>query len=272
MAINNWLVNTKQIKQKQFGIFRHFTYLFDKNRPAHYHSKIFDLNKSPEKLSNIIHQHEARKNKRKEQKLKGGGVSNLATSFVLALPRDIKQPKNISEWQSIVRITLQELSEKTQISFNKIIEHSVIVLHEESRSRDKPNHVHILVGNIIDGQVQKSLSQFKSTNAMKSGFNLAVKQVLGEDHLTYTPKKKNVGKKPLFIAREEKLKALELEIRAKEEKLKPEVKTMPKTLQEEHEEQEQALLAELRSEIERPSLKPTPDFESKRKNRNSPKN
>lgn len=272
MTIKNWLVNTKQIKQKQLGLFRHFTYLFDKNRPAHYYSKIFDLNKSPEKLSNIINQHETRKNKRKEKKLRGGGVSNLATSFVLALPRDINQPKNISEWQRIVKITLQELSDKTQISFDKIIEHSVIVLHEESRSRDKPNHVHILVGNVIDGQVQKSLSQFRATNAMKSGFNLAVKQVLGEDHRTYTPKKKNVGKKPLFIAREEKLNALELEIRAKEEKLKPDVKPKSKTLQEEYEEQEEALLAELRGEIEKPSLKPEPDFDNKRKNRNRPRN
>ena len=270
MAINNWLVNTKQIKQKQFGLFRHFTYLFDKNRPAHYYSKIYDLNKSSEKLSNIIHQHEVRKNKRKEKKLRGGGVSNLATSFVLAIPRDINQPKNVSEWQRIVKITLQELSEKTQISFDNIIEHSVIVLHEESKSRDKPNHVHILVGNIIDGQVQKSLSQFRATNAMKSGFNRAVKEVLGEDHRTYTPKKKNVGKKPLFIAREEKLNALELEIRAKEEELKPDIKPRQKTLQEEHEDQEKELIAELRREINKPSLKPT-IFENKKKKNDRPR-
>ena len=272
MAIKNWLVNTKQIKQKQFGLFRHFTYLFDKNRPAHYYSKIYDLNKSPEKLSNIIYQYENRKNKRKERKLRGGGVSNLATSFVLALPRDIKQPKNISEWQRIVKLTLQELSDKTQIALDKIVEHSVIVLHEESKSRDKPNHVHILVGNIIDGQVQKSLSQFRSTNAMKKGFNQAVKEVLGEDHCSYTPKQKGVGKKPLFIAREEKLNALDVEIREKEKKLKAKVKPEPKTLQDEYEEQEKALLADLRREIERPSLKPEPDFDSKRKNRTRPKN
>lgn len=272
MAIRNWLVSTKQVKQKQFGLFKHFTYLFNKNRSAHYYSKIYDLNKSPEKLSNIVHQQEIRKNKRKEKKLRGGGVSNLATSFVLALPRDINQPKNISEWQSIIRITLQELAEKTQISFEKIIDHSVIVLHEESKSRDKPNHVHILVGNIIDGEVQKSLSQFRATNAMKSGFNRAVKQVLGENHRSYTPKQKNVGKKPLFIAREEKLNALEREIREKEKKLKPETKPEPKTLQDEYDEQEKALLAELRREIERPNLKPGPDFESKKKNRNRPRN
>lgn len=271
MAIKNWVVSTKQVKQKQFGLFKHFTYLFDKNRSAHYHSKIYDLNKSPEKLSNIVHQQEIRKNKRKEKKLRGGGVSNLATSFVLAIPRDINQPKNISEWQSIVKITLQELSEKTQISFEKIIDHSVVVLHEESKSRDKPNHVHILVSNIMDGEVQKSLSQFRATNAMKSGFSRAVKQVLGEDHRTYTPKQRNVGKKPLFIAREEKLSALEREIREKEKKLKAKVKPEPKTLQEEYEEQEKALLAELRREIEKPSLKPTQNVKNVKRSDNRPK-
>lgn len=268
MAIKNWLVSTKQVKQKQFGLFKHFTYLFDKNRPAHHYSEIYDLNDSPEKLSNIIYQQELRKNKRKEKKLRGGGVSNLATSFVLALPRDISQPKDLFEWKCIIDITLQELSKKSQISFDKIKEHSVIVLHEESKSRGKPNHVHILIGNIIDGEIQKSLSQFRATNAMKSGFNRAIKEVLGEDHRSYTPKQRKVGKKPLFIAREEKLKALEREIEEKERELRPKPKSRLKTPQEEYEEQEQKILAELRREIERLSLKPTPNFENKRKNRN----
>lgn len=271
MAIKNWLVNTKQIKQKQFGLFKHFAYIFDKNRTAHHYSKIYDLNKSPEKLSNIIYQQEIRKNKRKEKKLRGGGVSNLATSFVLAIPRDINQPKNISEWQSIVKITLKELSEKTQIPINKIIEHSVIVLHDESKSRNKPNHLHILIGNIIDGEVKKSLSQFRATNAMKNGFNRAVKKVLGEDHRTYIPKNKNVGKKPLFIAREEKLNILEREIAEKERELKSKSKPEQKTLQDEYEEQEQELLAELRREIESPTLRPTQSVRSVKRNDNRPK-
>lgn len=202
--IKNWTVKTKQIKKKEKGLLNHFNYLFNKKRAAHFYSEISDLNNSTDKLNNIFNEIEARKEFRRENGLRGGGVSNLASSFVLSLPRDIKQPTK-KEWKKIAAISLKELSKDLDIPFDKIKNNSVVVLHDESNSPSKSSHVHILVSNVIDGKVEKGISQYKGTYAMKKGVNKAVKQVLGVDNKHYTPKDENVGDKPLYAAREDNL-------------------------------------------------------------------
>ncbi|EJD0676454.1 hypothetical protein [Vibrio parahaemolyticus] len=202
--IKNWTVKTKQIKKKEKGLLNHFNYLFNKKRAAHFYSEISDLNNSTDKLNNIFNEIEARKEFRRENGLRGGGVSNLASSFVLSLPRDIKQPTK-KEWKKIAAISLKELSKDLDIPFDKIKNNSVVVLHDESNSPSKSSHVHILVSNVIDGKVEKGISQYKGTYAMKKGVNKAVKQVLGVDNKHYAPKDENVGDKPLYAAREDNL-------------------------------------------------------------------
>lgn len=206
--IKNWTVKTKQIKKKEKGLINHFNYLFNKKRAAHFYSEIIDLNNSTEKLTNIINEYENRQENRRENGLTGGGVRNLATSFVLSLPRDIKQPTQ-QEWKKIAALTLNELSKDLDIPFDKIKNNAVVVLHDESSSIDKSSHIHILVSNVIDGQVVKSISQYKATQAVKNGANKAVKKVLGEDNNLYVPQNSNVEDKPLHVAREENLKKQE---------------------------------------------------------------
>ncbi|MGK0448665.1 MAG: hypothetical protein ACJA2M_002465 [Polaribacter sp.] len=98
-----------------------------------------------------------------------------------------------------------ELANDIDIPFEKIQKNSIVVLHDESNSIDKSSHIHILVGNVIDGKVVKPISQYQSTYSMKKGFNKAVKHVLKEDNNNYVPLNANVGDKPLFAARAEKL-------------------------------------------------------------------
>ncbi len=267
MAIKNWTVKIKQIKKRKNGLLTHFIYLFDENRAAHYYSHIIDLNNSPQKLSNIIHEYTQRKERRKQLKLRGGGVSNLATSFVLSLPRDIRQPTNKEEWQRITKITLQELSEKIDIPFDKIKANTIAVTHDESLSHDKPSHIHILVGNIIDGEVKKAISQFQAANAMKNGFNKAVKRVLNEDNLKYIPKKTKVGDKPLFVARAEKAEERERQIEIRENKLKSTAEPQETGFELDYQTQEKRILEEIRAEINAPQCKPEPTEIPKKKKR-----
>jgi hypothetical protein len=146
---------------------------------------------------------------RRDNGLRGGGVSNLATSFVLSIPKDIQQPTTKKEWQKLAQISLMELANDIDIPFEKIQKNSIVVLHDESNSIDKSSHIHILVGNVIDGKVVKPISQYQGTYSMKKGFNKAVKHVLKEDNNNYVPLNANVGDKPLFAARAEKLEKLE---------------------------------------------------------------
>lgn len=205
MAIKNWTVKTKQIKKKSKGLINHFNYLFNDKREAHFYSDIVDLNNSSDKLNNILDEVDKRQEYRRDNGLRGGGVSNLATSFVLSIPRDIQQPTTKKEWQKMAHIALKELANDIDIPFEKIQKNAVVVLHDESNSIDKSSHIHILVGNVIDGKVVKPISQYQGTYSMKKGFNKAVKHVLKEDNNNYVPLNANVGDKPLFAARAEKL-------------------------------------------------------------------
>ena len=211
MAIKNWIVKTKQIKKKSDGLINHYNYLFDKNRPSHATTNIVDLNNSPNKLINIINEYEGRQAERKKNGIRGGGVSNLATSFVMSLPKDIDQPTT-EQWKKIISVSLREMAKDLKMDLKTLQKNSVVVLHDESLNNDKSSHVHILTSNIIDGQVFKPLSQLKATYAMKNGFNKGVKQVLGVDNLKYEPETQGVKDKPLWLARNEKLKKMKKEI------------------------------------------------------------
>lgn len=230
--LKNWTVKTKQIKNKSDGLVKHFNYLKDKNRTSHHYTNIIDLNNSENKLQNILDEVENRQNLRRENGQRGGGVRNFATSFVLSLPRDIQQP-TAQEWKKIAALTLKELADDLDIPFEKIKNNSVAILHDESSSNDKSSHVHFLVSNVIDGQVVKSISQYKATQAMKNGANKAVNKVLGVDHLQYTPRNENVGDKPLFVARNDKLDNKKAELIEDFTNMKNEIKQDRKELEEE---------------------------------------
>lgn len=202
--IKNWIVKTQQIKKKAAGFINHVNYLADKNRSSHFYSHIKILNNKSDK---ILKAFDDRTLYRQKNALRGGGVSNYATSFIMSVPRDIKQP-SIDDWIKISRELIKDLAKTNNIDTNTMKDHVHIVLHDESRSDDKNSHLHVLVSNVINNEVVKSISQFKTTHAVKNSFNRSVKLVLDEDHLKYTAKRENVSKVPLWVSRTEKAKRM----------------------------------------------------------------
>jgi predicted house-cleaning noncanonical NTP pyrophosphatase (MazG superfamily) len=198
--IKNWLVKTKQIKLKEKGFLNHVNYLTNDKKPSHEHSLITVLNDSAE---NILKEHDQRKTFRRENGLRGGGVSNFSTSLVMSLPRCIKQPTN-AEWKKIGLYTIKEIAKKNNIDFQKLKNVSHIVLHDENSSVSKSSHLHILISNVIDNKVVKGISQKKTTFTAKKAFNYSVKKLINEDNNHYIPENKKVKDKPLFAARAEK--------------------------------------------------------------------
>jgi hypothetical protein len=210
--IKNWLVKTKQIKKSSKGFINYVNYLKDENRSSHAHTRIVILNDS---AANIVKAYDDRKLYRQDKGLRGGGVKNLATSFVISLPNDIKKASD-SEWAKIGDFAIKRLSEELNINFDILKKHSHIVLHDESKDPDKHSHLHVSVSNIIDNHVVKSISQFKATHTVKESVNSSVRNVLGVCNTTYTPKRNNVPDVPLWAARAAKAKSdLEIISRAK---------------------------------------------------------
>ncbi|WP_415899285.1 hypothetical protein [Neptuniibacter sp. QD48_11] len=227
--IKNWTVKTKQIKKKtrikkdgkvvktiNSSAFKYGCYLLNKKAQSHYHTNIIDLNKAPQRLAQINAQITSRKLHRQAAGLRGGGINCEATSFVLSLPKDIKQPTP-KEWQKIAMKVVKSLEEPTGISANELWQQCVAVLHEEP-SKDKNNHLNLMIGNVHDNEYCKALTQHRSTYAVKRAFNQAMLE-LGIDHMKYLPQKSKIGDKPLYAARAEKLKQQEELLKAKEKKI-----------------------------------------------------
>lgn len=210
------------------GFINHVNYLKDKNRPAHQKTKIKILLNNANKILDAV---EARKAYRKSKGLVGGGVVNYATSFVCVIPNDITQPKNFKQWSQIATQFIKDVAAVSNVPESTIKDHTHIVLHDESASTDKHSHLHILVSNVINNEVVKSISQRKTLRAVKLGFNKSVKLVLNEDHKDYIPKSKSKSDKPLWLARNEKLKRLEAESKLLESSIEQQKNKLTKTQQ-----------------------------------------
>lgn len=224
--LKNWLVKTKQI-QTSFG---HLSYLSNPNAKSHKSTRIVVLRDSAKK---IINANDIRAEFRKENKIKGAyRVKNEATSFILSIPRDVKQPtqEQFSKLENHVLNQLwQHVNKKIEINnkknlisnlkrphkkqpiLNKIsmsdfAKHCHVVLHDESANLEKKNHLHIIVSNIINNEVIKPITQSGATYNIKQSFNFVMKKLVNEDHMKYTPKhsvfddndKNFTDKKPTF--------------------------------------------------------------------------
>lgn len=231
--IKNWTVTARQIRnsgvKRKFkkkgnsyfatsdkgrvvknGFINHVNYLSDKNRPAHLNTQIHVIYDNAKNILSSIHQ---RQEYRTRNSIRGGGVVNWATSFCLSLPAsfDVSQAK----WKGVVDQLIQDVSSTTGIDVKTIKTHTHAVLHDESDNIDKHSHVHVLIGNVIELEVVKSISQKKTLQKIKNGFNKSVKKFWSFDHNNYVPENQDVKNKPLWLARQEKLlKLAEQEIRS----------------------------------------------------------
>ena len=236
--IKNWTVKTAQIKRKRktksgktlkSSAMKYCKYLLNEKANSHHKTTIIELKKNASSICEIERQIHERKIFRQATGLRGGGFNSEATSFVLSLPKDVYQPTD-NEWAVIAAKAVEELSNVTGVPVKDLWKQSVVVLHKEG-SKNKNNHLNLCIGNIYNNDYIKSLTQLKSTYAVKQSFNKSMLS-LGVDHKEYEAKKPNRGNKPLFAAREEKAMemATENERNAAANKREKERLSMLKTL------------------------------------------
>jgi len=205
--LKNWIVKT-QNKNKIIG---HLKYLMNNNAKSHQATRIVVLRNN---AKTIINAKEKRTEYRKGKALKGGYVKSEATSFILSIPRDIQQLTD-AQWKKLSNHVLKQLyahinkkivllnkkNEKfnlkhptkkqplvNQISIEDFAKHCHVVLHDETADPDKNNHLHIIVSNIINNDFIKPITQLGATYNIKQSFNFAMKKLVNEDHMKYTPK------------------------------------------------------------------------------------
>ncbi|WP_032096690.1 MULTISPECIES: hypothetical protein [unclassified Alteromonas] len=208
--LKNWIVKTTQIKNKETGFIAHVNYLIDEKRPSHHYTNISVLVNNADAIVSAV---DERQKNRKLKGLRGGGVRNYCTSFILTVPRDIKQP-NKKDWQKIIQLTLSKIASETGLDIKLIFKHCVAVLHDESKSTDKSSHVHLLVSNVISNEFQKSITQKAVTLAVKNALNEGVLKTVGENNIDYTPKRKQRYNKPSWAFRQERNEEIEKKLKA----------------------------------------------------------
>jgi hypothetical protein len=232
--ISNWTVTTRQIrhfgikyqykkrhtengrvtyervkdsgKRIKNGFTKHVRYLHNQHAASHEYSKINIINN---KASNIVDAIEARKKFRQTQSLRGAGIPNYATSFVVSLPRDIPQP-NLSDWRKITSALLRDIARVNNLDIKTVLEHSHVVLHDESASSNKKSHVHILVSNVINNQFQKGITKKRTTHAVKMSVNKSVELLLNISNKDYIPINSKNKTKPLWFIRNAELEVFEV--------------------------------------------------------------
>lgn len=226
--LKNWFVKTQQ----KDNFINHYNYLNDKNRSSHFYSTIHPI---IDNAKNIVQAFDDRKSYRKENGLRGGAVTNEASSFIFSLPRDVGHP-TAEQWEEMTKIILdqmhddisraivrrneKELADRDDpskpnhkknpiipaISREDLEQHCVVVLHDESSSPNKKSHIHMLISNVMKNERIKPVSQYAATYGAKKGFNHAVERVLGISNLDYKPKQPKSKTVPYWAKRQEQTK------------------------------------------------------------------
>jgi len=197
--LKNWIVKHQQKK----NIFGHIKYLENKKAKSHAGSRIVVLRDNKKTLSEAK---EKRAEFRRENGLRGGGIKNECSSFILTIPTDITQLDD-RQWKTLSNNVIRDLhadinkkiikhnekfknnkkqSQIKEISLEDFAKHCHVVLHDEDA---KNSHIHLLVSNIINNDFIKPMTQKGASYCIKNTFNSSMKKLVNEDHMDYVPGK-----------------------------------------------------------------------------------
>ncbi len=219
--MKNWTVKVKAVKKKDQGLIRYTRYLLNANEPSHAATNIHSLKDPRQATRNMLAEHSLRQAERRRAGLSGGGVSNYAQSYVFALPKDIPQPKQ-KQWVGIAAKAVKAIANENGIDPNKLWEVTGVVFHEEP-TKSKNNHIHVIVGNIVDGKYHKGLTQKKSVYASKKSFNDYMLEVLEVDNKNYQALSQGRDE-PLWLARKKQAEKEERAIIEARKRARKEIK------------------------------------------------
>ena len=198
--IKNWVVKTKQIKKSHKGLQNYINYLKNDRSVSHSLTKIENVFESKPLAFDLLDAVDERQQERRSKGLRGGGVSNHATSFVISCPPGVHPTSK--NWEKVAGVVLKDLAKHLQIKPDTLARHSFLNIHNESES-GKNSHLNVVVSNVIDKKHRKDLTQFGATYQVKKSVNKAFKRYLGLDNKKYIARDKwKKGKnKPLWAAR-----------------------------------------------------------------------
>ncbi len=198
--IKNWTVTTQPVRNGTDGIIAREKYLLSKSHPNHRLTEnITSLIGSPNTSKRISLIGEDHRLKQKYKSRKGGRpLSSFAIEFALIFPKKIRPSEK--NWLDIISYICNSISISCKLNQEECIEFKKnirAVCHQQNQagSYGSGDHVHLIIGKVINGKVLTKLQKKETTRLVKQSFNYAALKVLGINHKDYTPIESNNAKK-----------------------------------------------------------------------------
>lgn len=198
--IKNWTVTTQPVRLASDGVMMRERYLLNKKHTNHKHTEalvsLFGCAETSNRIALVGEQF--RLNQQLYNRRGGRPLSSYAIEYCLTLPKGYRP--TAEQWQSIIKdccLALSKLCKLNKSEFAQYRQQIRAVLHQQKQEgvKGSGDHVHLIIGKVIDGKVFKELQQKKATKLIKQAFNHAVLQHVGIDHRTYEPVEVEKGRR-----------------------------------------------------------------------------
>lgn len=197
--IKNWTITTEAVKHGSDGIMARERYLLAENHPNHRTTEaiisLFGSAKTSQRIALTgeqfrLNQHLNRKGGRR--------LSSYAMEYCLTLPKGHRATPE--QWKSMISdccLAISKLLELKPEELKQFKSQIRAVLHQQKQSGVKGtgDHVHLILGKVLNGKVLRVLQQKKCTALLKQAFNAAVLKHTGLDHKQYKAHEINRGKR-----------------------------------------------------------------------------
>ncbi|CAI2297726.1 hypothetical protein EIC00_21295 [Vibrio parahaemolyticus] len=197
--IKNWTITTEAIKNGADGVMATERYLLSEKHPNHRTTEnIISLIGTAHTSQRIALLGEQFRTKQHLNRQGGRPLSSYAMSYCLTLPKGHRPTP--AQWKSIISDCCKAISELLELKPEELKPFKSqirAVLHQQQQSgvRGAGDHVHLLVGKVLNGRVLRVLQQKKCTALLKQAFNTAVLKHAGLDNKEYQPHELNRGRR-----------------------------------------------------------------------------
>ena len=195
--LKNWTVTTEPVREGAKGVMTRELYLLSTSHKNHKDTEqIVSIVGNPQTSQLIALRGEQFKTTQLMLKARGRPLSSYAIEFCLTLPRGFRP--SINDWRLIVGDCCRELTRHLKLTHNETTAFKKLiraVLHQQPQygHNGSGDHVHLIIGKVLEGKVLKNLQKKAATKLIKTAFNAAVLKHCQIDHRLYVPKKPSRG-------------------------------------------------------------------------------
>ncbi|MEZ9073152.1 hypothetical protein AB4086_17335 [Vibrio splendidus] len=197
--IKNFTLITQSVKNGFDGVLTREKYFLSSNHPNHSKTEeILDVIGSSKTSQSIaINGERYRLHQKVRDNRRGRPISSYAMEYCLTLPKGYRPSKE--QWRAIVKDCVCSLASHLRLSEgDKTLFYKQVraVCHRQNQQGlGAGDHVHLLIGKVINNVVLTELQRKSSTTTIKAAFNQAVAVHLSLRVEDYKPYEVNRGKK-----------------------------------------------------------------------------